>query len=115
MEKTNETEISNLPNKEVKELVIKTLIQLENKWAPKCNKELESIKKKNQSNLKSTITEMETHPHTHYKQLAAGDTEECISDLEDRKMEIAQSEQEEKDKLRKRGQFKGLVVQHQEC
>ena len=31
MEKTNETEISNLPNKEVKELVIKTLIQLENK------------------------------------------------------------------------------------
>ena len=64
MEKTNETEISNLPNKEVKELVIKTLIQLENKWAPKCNKELESIKKKNQSNLKSTITEMETHTHT---------------------------------------------------
>ena len=39
--------------------------------------------------------------HTHYKQLTAGDTEECISDLEDRIMEIAQSEQEEKDKLRK--------------
>lgn len=47
--KTNETEISHLPNKEVKELVIKTLIQLENKMSTKVYKELESIKKKNQS------------------------------------------------------------------
>ena len=30
-------------------------------------------------------------------------------------MEIAQSEQEEKDKLRKWEQFKELVVQHQAC
>ena len=44
--KTNETEINNQPNKEAKELVIKTLIQRENILAPNCNKELENIKKK---------------------------------------------------------------------
>ena len=56
----NKTEISNLPEKEFKVMVIKTLTELgrimdEN--SENFSKEIENIKK-NQSELKNTITEM---------------------------------------------------------
>lgn len=53
-------DISNLPNKELKEMVIKMLTKLESdieKLRENFNKEVESIIK-NQPGLKNTITEM---------------------------------------------------------
>lgn len=38
-----------------------------------------------------------------------GDTEECISDLEDRIVEITQSEQQKEKQFLKIGQFKGSL------
>ena len=55
------------------------------------NKKLENIKKK-QSELNNTITEMKNKPEVLNNSL--GGREELISELEDRKMEITQSEQQ---------------------
>ena len=54
---------------------------------------------KNQSGLKNTITEMKKHQKELTDRL--GDTEQYISKLEDRKMEIAQSEQEKEKQILK--------------
>ena len=99
-EKTrNETEINNLPDKEFKELVIKMLTEV---WKrihehnENFNKELENIKKY-QSELKNTITEMKNILKGINSRL--GDTEDCISDLEGKIMEIIQSEQQKEKQI----------------
>ena len=52
-------EISNLPNKEFKVMIIKILTELRrmNEYSENFNQKLENIKK-NQSEVKNTITEM---------------------------------------------------------
>ena len=58
----NRMEISNLPSKEFKEIVIK-MTAIRRKWmklTENFNKEIKNIKK-NQSELKTTITERKTH------------------------------------------------------
>lgn len=55
-EKPKEMDISNLPNKEFKEMVIKVLTKLESD-IENFNKEVERIIK-NQPGLKNTVTEM---------------------------------------------------------
>ena len=59
--------------------------------ADHCNKELETIKM-NQSKIDNSVTEIKTNLETMNSRL--NDTEEQISDLEDRIMEIIQSEQQ---------------------
>lgn len=79
----NETETNNLPDKEFKSIVIRLLTKLGKRTDGHCetfNKELENIKK-NQEELKDTITEMKNTPKGNNSSLH--DTEEHISDLKD--------------------------------
>ena len=90
----NEMEISNLPDKEFKEMVIKMLTKLGRRMeehSENFNKELENIRK-NQSELKNTILE-NTIEEINSRLV---DTVEHISDLEDRIVEITQSEQKKR-------------------
>lgn len=88
---TNEMEIINLFYKEFKAIVIKMLTKL-GKWTKKhsenFNKELENIKE-NQSELKNTVTEIKNKLKLF--NIWLGDIE-CLSDLEDRIVEISESE-----------------------
>ena len=59
------------------------------KYSENFNKELESMKK-NQSKLKNTMTKMKNTPEGINSRL--GDAKKHISDLEDRLVEITQSE-----------------------
>lgn len=82
--------ISNLPDKIFKEMVIRILTQIENrteKLSDNFNKRLESVRE-NQADQKNTITVMENTVEDINSRLA--NTEEWISDLEDRLMEINQ-------------------------
>ena len=87
----NEMEISNLPDKRFKIMVIKRLTQLDRrteKHGDNFSKELENIRK-NQSELKDSITEV--------KNTLAGinsrldDRDEWISDLDERVVEKPES------------------------
>ena len=85
-------EISNLPNKEFKVMIIKMLNELGRRLdehSKKFNKELENIKGK-QTELKNPITELKNILERINNRL--GDTEEWISELEDRVVEITQAE-----------------------
>ena len=97
-EKTdNETEINNLPDKEFKTLVIKMLTDIGKRIdlnTDHLNKDLKNIKmtqsKINDSTseiLKNTLVRMNSR---------LNNTEECISDLEDRIMKITQTEEQKR-------------------
>ena len=88
----DETEISNLPDKEFKVLVLRMLTELGKRideHSDNSNKGLEHILKK-QSELKNTIIEMKNTVQGMNSRLS--DREEHISDLEDRIMEVIQSD-----------------------
>ena len=77
---TNETEINNSPDKELKALAIKILTELGKRideHSENFNKELENILR-NQSELNNFIIEMKNTQGGISNRL--GDTEECISD-----------------------------------
>ena len=96
-ENPNETEINYLPDKEFKAIVIKMLTELGkriNEYSENFNKEPENTN--HQSELMNTVTEMKNTPEGINSRL--GDTEECLSDLEDR-IEITQTKQPKKNKF----------------
>ena len=106
-EKNNETEINNSPDKEFKALVIKMLTELERRidvHNEKFNKELENIKK-TQSEMKNSIAEIKNTLEGMNSRLS--DTEICINPLEDRIMEITQSEQQ-KENLKNENNLRDL-------
>ena len=112
---TNEIEINNLPDKEFKTLVIRMLTE----WGERIdehsenfNRKLEHMKK-NQSEVKNTITKMKKKNILEGINSRLGDTEERISDLEDRMIETPQSEQWKEKQIKKWEQFKGPLGQHQ--
>lgn len=94
--------ISNLPNKEFKEMVIRMLNKLKSRieeLRDHFNKETENVIK-NQSVMKSIITEMKNALEKIESRLVK--TEEWNSNLKDRIQKITQSEQEsEKEKNKK--------------
>lgn len=97
----NEMEISNVLDKEFKEMVIRMLNKLKNTvegLREHFNEEIENVKK-NQSEMKNIIAEMENTLEGINNRLV--NTEERISYLEDRIMEIAQSEQQNKKRISK--------------
>ena len=111
----NEIEINNLPDKEFKTLVIRMLTE----WGERIdehsenfNRKLEHMKK-NQSEVKNTITKMKKKNILEGINSRLGDTEERISDLEDRMIETPQSEQWKEKQIKKWEQFKGPLGQHQ--
>ena len=84
----NETEINNLPDQEFK-ATVKTNAQWpweknREKHSENFNKELENLKK-NQPELKNTVIEMKNMLEGINSR--SGDTEECISNLEDGRVE----------------------------
>ena len=86
-------EISSLPNKEFKAMVIKMFTEPGERieeHSGNFNKELENIKK-NQLEQKNVLTEMKNTLEGINSRL--GDTQEWISNLEERIVEITQSEQ----------------------
>lgn len=83
-------EIRNLLYKELKAMVIKMLTKLMEEHSEIFNKALQNIRK-NQSELKNAITEVEDALVGINNRL--GNTEECINNLEDRMVEITQAEQ----------------------
>ena len=86
-------EISNIPSKELKVMIIKMLTDLRRRMdehSENYNKELENIRK-NPSELKNTINEMKNILEEINSRL--DDTEEQISNLKDRVVEITQAEQ----------------------
>ena len=94
----NETEISNLPDKEFKVMIIKMLTELwrrVDEHSENFNKELEN-RKKNPSELRNTITEVKNTLEGINSRL--DDTEGQISDLEYRVLEITQTEQKKRKK-----------------
>lgn len=108
LKNTNEMEISNLSDKEFKIIVI-ILLQTQKKNREKhleCQQELKHIRK-DQSDLKNIITE--TMKNTLEGINRSDDTEEQISHLKDRIVEIIQSEQKEK----KKRIFKAPLGQYQ--
>ena len=87
----NETEISNMPDREFKVMVIKITTVFEKgmeNLTETLNKEIENI---NQSEMKNSITEIKNTLHGRNSRLE--EAEEWISDLEDRVMESNQAEQ----------------------
>ena len=74
----------------------------QNKKLEVFNKELENIK--NQTELKNTITKIKNTSDGINSGL--DDTREIFSELENRVVEITQTEQKKRKKLLKRGQFK---------
>lgn len=93
-ESPNETEKSNLHGKKFKETFLKVFIELRKRMqelSENFNKDLKDIRK-NQSELKSTITEIKKNT---LKGISSrlNDSEEWISDPEGRIVEITQSEQ----------------------
>ena len=88
----NEIEISNLPDKEFKVMVIKMLTELRRRmdeYIENFNKEISNIKN-NQSELKNIITEMRNTPKRLNSRL--DEAEGWINDLEDRIVQISQTE-----------------------
>ena len=101
----NKTEMNSLPDKEFKALVIGVLTKLgkrSDELNEHFNKELENIKK-TQSETKSSINEIKNTLEKMNSRLSG--TEECIRDLEDRKMEITQSEQQKEKQVKKMKTF----------
>jgi len=81
-------EISNMPNREFKVMVVKILTGHEKEWRISVrspNKEIENLKK-NQSEMKNSITKNKNTGEGINSRLE--ETEEQISDLEDREMEL---------------------------
>ena len=91
-EELSQMEKINLSDKEFKVMIIKKLSELGrriNEYSEKLNKELENIKK-TQTEMKNTIIETNT------RRSRLDGTEEQISKLKDRVVEITQAEQEKK-------------------
>lgn len=89
---TREMEVTNLPDKEFKEMVIRMLTKLEGgakELGETFNRKLESVIK-NQADLKNAITEMKKHIRKNQQQIE--NSLEQIRDLEDRLVEINHSE-----------------------
>ena len=97
----NKMEISNLPDKEFKVMVIRMLTELGRRMSEHSesfNKEGENIGKK-QLKLKTTITEKKnTLDGIKSRQ---NDTKEWVSNLKDKVMEITQSEQQREKRIKK--------------
>lgn len=89
----SKTETRNIPNKEFKVMIVKTLTGLKKgmrELSETFNKEIENIEK-NQSGLKNTVTEVKNTLERITNRLE--DVEEQISNLKDRVMETTQAEQ----------------------
>ena len=94
----NETYLTSLPDYKFTKEVIKMLKELRktiNKNAKHCNKELKTINRK-QSKLDNSIAKIKTELKAGTSRL--NNAEKWISDLENRIMEIIQSEQQTEDK-----------------
>ena len=96
----NEVEISNLPEKEFRIMIVKMIQDLGKRMEAKIekmqemlSKDLEEIKNK-QTEMKNTITEMKTTLEGINSRVT--EAEEWISDLEDRMVEITAAEQNKK-------------------
>ena len=95
-EELSEVEISNLPNKEFKVIIIKMFKELRRRLDEQSeklkvfNKELENIKRK-QKEIKNIITEIKSTLEGINSRL--DDTEEWINKLEERVVEITEAEQ----------------------
>ena len=98
LEKLSETEINNLPDKSIEALVIKMITELGNRideysenWTKKCKKEPVTAEECNNWN-KITLKRIKRR---------LDDREERISNLEDRKMKITQSEHQTEKEIKK--------------
>ena len=103
--------MSNLPDKEFKVMIIRMFTELRRRMdelSKNFNKEFENIRK-NQTDLKDTITEIR---NTTEGINSRPDDIEQISDLENRIMEITQSEQQKEKKFNE-DIFKGPLGQYQ--
>ena len=89
----NKREISNMPDEGIKVMIVKIFTRLERRMeelSEAFNKEIENIKK-NQSELRNTITEIKNTPGGINSWLE--DAKEHISNLEDRVMENMEAEE----------------------
>ena len=90
----NEVEISHLPNKEFKVMIIKMLTKFRRRMeehSENFNKELENIKR-NQTELKNTITTLKNTVEGLNSRLDG--VEEQINDWEDRAVKLTQTEEQ---------------------
>ena len=97
----NETEMSNLPDREFTQRVIRMLTDLGRRMdelRENINKEMEDIKN-NQSEMKNTILEMKNSLEGLKSRVE--DTEERVSELDERLEEIIQTEQIKEKRIKK--------------
>ena len=98
-EKLSDVEIGNLPEKEFRVMIVKTIQKLgkrmdaQNEKLQKVNKELENIKN-NLTQLKNTITEMKNTPEGISHKI--NEAEKWISELEGRVVEITAVKQKKR-------------------
>ena len=104
----NEVEIGNLPEKEFRIMIVKMIQNLGNRTEARIekiqemfNKDLEELKN-NQTEMTNTITEMKNTLEGINSRV--NDTEELISELEGRVVEITEAEQKKKKKGMKRNE-----------
>ena len=81
-------------------------IKILNRNADHSNKKLETVKR-NQSNLDNSTAEIKTNPEAVNTKLS--NTEEQVSDLENRIMEITQSEQHTKRQMKATYKICGII------
>ena len=89
----NEEEIGKLPEKEIKIMIVKIIKNFENrmeKIQESINKDLEELKNKH-AETNNTITEIKNTLEG--SNIKVSEAEECISELEDKMMEITSEEQ----------------------
>ena len=101
----NEVEISNLPEKDFRIMIVKMIQDLRKRMEAKIekmqetfNKDLEELKNK-QTEMNNTITEMETTLEGINSRIT--EAEEWISDLEDRMVEFTAMEQNKEKRMKR--------------
>ena len=101
----NEVEIGNIPEKEIRIMIVKMIQDLRKRMAAKIkkmqemfNKDLEELKNK-QTEMNSTITEMKNTLEGINSRLT--EAEERISDLEDRMVEFTAVEQNKEKRMKR--------------
>ena len=100
-EQTNEPEIGSLPEKEFIVVIVKMIQNLGNrmeKMQEMFNKDLEELKSK-QTMMNNTINEIKNSLEGIYSRIA--ETEEWISDLEDKIVEITTTEQNKEKRMKR--------------
>ena len=121
----NEVEISNLPEKEFRIMIVKMIQDLGKRMEAKIekmqgmfNKDLEELKNKHLEELKNKQTEM-NNTRTEMKTTLEGinsritEAEERISDLENRMEEFTATEQNKEKRMKKSWEISGTTLNAQ--